>query len=233
MVTKVSYECLQCGKVFDRPPSFIRTGKPFCSRKCSVRSRFPGNYTYECTHCKRLFSSRPSLKAGRNNVFCSLQCSHEYAHIQALITFWDNVNKTDGCWEWQKSRSPTGYGHISIGKEGHAHRMAWMLAYGPIPPGMWVLHKCDNPPCCRPDHLFLGTAKDNAADRDMKGRNGVQDKGNLSLNRKLTATQVIFIQKLRADGWTYPFIAMFVPVGISSLKNVVAGRTYATNSDRY
>jgi hypothetical protein len=89
--------------------------------------------------------------------------------------FWANVAKGDGCWEWQGVRKTEGYGRWGVGIKayGHggvAHRMSWILANGPIPAGMLVCHRCDNPPCVRPDHLFLGTAVDNNRDRDAKGR---------------------------------------------------------------
>jgi HNH endonuclease len=85
--------------------------------------------------------------------------------------FWPKVEKTDGCWYWTASCDPCGYGHFSIdGKLHSAHRVSWELAYGPIPDRLDVLHKCDNPPCVRPDHLFLGTHTDNMVDMISKGR---------------------------------------------------------------
>jgi hypothetical protein len=71
-----------------------------------------------------------------------------------------------------------GYGLIGSGEPRtngvtptmKTHRAAWLVTYGPVPEGMCVLHSCDNPPCCRPDHLFLGTLKENSEDRDRKGR---------------------------------------------------------------
>jgi hypothetical protein len=69
------------------------------------------------------------------------------------------------CWEWNGARGVDGYGRVQ-----RAHRVMWTEANGPIPKGMIVCHKCDNPPCVRPDHLFLGTPRDNALDRDRKGR---------------------------------------------------------------
>lgn len=77
----------------------------------------------------------------------------------------------DSCWEYQAARSPRGYGTIGVmGKTRRAHRVAWELANGPIPEGLLVCHHCDNPPCCNPAHLFLGTDKDNVADMRAKGR---------------------------------------------------------------
>lgn len=75
------------------------------------------------------------------------------------------------CLEWQAWRDRNGYGGFKVsGKMKRAHREAWEIAHGPIPDGLHVLHKCDNPPCVAEDHLFLGTESDNAHDRDAKGR---------------------------------------------------------------
>lgn len=86
--------------------------------------------------------------------------------------FWEKVTKGDGCWEWQGARIPHGYGNMTVPDHGHdyAHRISWQLHNGEIPAGLWVLHHCDNPPCVRPDHLFLGTAQDNVDDSIRKGR---------------------------------------------------------------
>lgn len=85
--------------------------------------------------------------------------------------FWAKVHKTDGCWLWTGGMYATGYGFTGTRKRRlYAHRVAYMLTYGPIPDGMQVCHHCDTPPCVRPDHLFLGNHAENAADRIAKGR---------------------------------------------------------------
>jgi hypothetical protein len=74
------------------------------------------------------------------------------------------------CTEWNGARSSAGYGQKWWdGKVRYVHRLVWELLHGPIPPGMQVLHRCDNPPCYRPDHLFLGTQHDNLVDAGRKG----------------------------------------------------------------
>lgn len=86
--------------------------------------------------------------------------------------FWAKVDRdSGGCWKWQGGKRSDGYGLFQIGpKSRRAHRVAYVLVKGPIPAGLDVLHHCDNPPCCNPDHLFVGTDLDNARDCREKGR---------------------------------------------------------------
>lgn len=87
-------------------------------------------------------------------------------------SFWDTVDTGgSGCWEWSRFRNKAGYGYFKWkSKLTMAHRVAYELAIGEIPDGMYVLHKCDNPPCCNPDHLWLGTKDDNNKDKKAKNR---------------------------------------------------------------
>ena len=103
-----------------------------------------------------------------------------------VVRFWTHVNKSDGCWEWTgcilpwpntERKQRFGYGQFRLTKRRItvlAHRYSYVLTYGPIPPGLQVCHKCDNPKCVRPDHLFVGTASDNKQDSMNKGRHPTQ-----------------------------------------------------------
>jgi hypothetical protein len=105
----------------------------------------------------------------------------------------------NGCWEWQGYRDKNGYGRIrKTGPDGtwdmiSPHRAMWEIVFGPIPDGLWVLHRCDNPPCANPAHLFLGTNGDNQADMTAKGRGRGGEKNGRS---KLTWAKV---EDIRAD----------------------------------
>lgn len=84
--------------------------------------------------------------------------------------FWVKVDKTNACWYWTGAKNNRGYGNVRIAsKYLLAHRVSYAIAYG-IPDDMNVLHKCDNPACVRPNHLFLGTHQDNMDDMVAKGR---------------------------------------------------------------
>src|SRR5258706_523265 len=88
--------------------------------------------------------------------------------------FWKKVRKQADCWLWTGATHPAGYGVIGRGARGagniRATHASWLLHKGPVPAGKWLLHKCDNPRCVNPDHLFLGTHLDNMRDCVAKGR---------------------------------------------------------------
>lgn len=103
------------------------------------------------------------------------------------------------CWPWQGSPDANGYGRIGAGgkygKSLLAHRAAYESAVGPIPPGLHVLHRCDNPPCCNPAHLWAGTDADNNADMIAKGRKRWRaSQGTAHGCAKLTDAQVLAIR---------------------------------------
>jgi hypothetical protein len=118
---------------------------------------------------------------------------------KTLYRFWSYVDKSQDCWEWKEARL-NGYGAFYLDEETiMAHRFSWSLANGPIEPGLLVCHKCDNPPCVRPDHLFLGTHKKNMEDMVSKGRRN-HVVGEQNPRAKLTKDDVYKIRELHKTG---------------------------------
>lgn len=117
--------------------------------------------TSPCENCGTIILQYPSQKQR----FCSWKCKTD-----PVWRFWRFVEKTDSCWIWNGGKN-AGYGIFSKGNKSRiAHRVSYEMHFGPIPENTEVCHRCDNPSCVRPDHLFLGTAKDNSDDKFSKGR---------------------------------------------------------------
>jgi DNA-binding XRE family transcriptional regulator len=121
------------------------------------------------------------------------------------VWFWPKVDVRgpDECWPWTRG-CVKGYGSIRRDRIARGtHRVAWELTYGPILDGLFVLHHCDNRPCCNPAHLFLGTQMDNVNDMVAKGRGRFRQcdnrrRGAANHNAKLTTDQVVEIRRLYA-----------------------------------
>lgn len=117
--------------------------------------------------------------------------------------FWAQVDRKDDneCWLWTGDRLQNrGYGRFGLNyKTIYSHRIAYFLAYGDIGEDMYICHHCDNPPCCNPSHLFIGTPKDNSQDRERKGRRKVV-RGNAHPQMKVTTEQIEEIRRRYAQG---------------------------------
>jgi hypothetical protein len=134
-------------------------------------------------------------------------------------------SSADGCWTWIGCTQRPGYGRVNFGGRLYfAHRISAQFAGMPIG-NLMVLHKCDNPPCCNPDHLFLGTRRDNAIDCTRKGRR-VYPAGKRGAENPaaiLTEENVVEARILRSKGWIYRRLAERYGVHISTISHAVYG----------
>lgn len=123
--------------------------------------------TLICETCKRTYAAK-AYQIRRGQRFCSGACRNHRTEEQR---FWSRVQKTEGCWNWTGALVAGRYGNSTWkNKPSLAHRASWEMHHGDIPEGLNVCHHCDNGKCVRPDHLFLGTQKDNVQDMIKKGR---------------------------------------------------------------
>lgn len=172
---------------------------------------------------------------------------------KGLQKFWSKINK-DGpvcihptlgdigpCWLWTacKRSKESLYGIFTLNhKSVSSHRVSWVVANGQIPAGIKVLHHCDNPPCCNPNHLFAGTSADNMADRDAKGRqakgerNGARlhpeamKRGGDNSNSKLHESDIPEIRRRRLAGEFLTVIAKDYGVSLSTIHLIGKGMTW-------
>lgn len=148
--------------------------------------------------------------------------------------FWSNINvdleHPENCWEW-KSKSGTNeyagsrWNNKSIG----CHRKAYELWFRTsIPSDMFACHSCDNPPCCNPYHIFIGTRQDNVDDRERKGRNKMpHSKGEEHGQNKLTEQQVLDIVKLyKNSNHSYYTLAELFNVSFGNIRKIIKGQTW-------
>jgi len=149
-------------------------------------------------------------------------------YVPPSIRFWRFVSKGDPneCWVWTGFRYKKGlaYGQFEEGtsppmrRTVRAHRYSWVLHNGEIPSGMQVLHRCDNPGCVNPNHLFLGTQKQNIEDMVRKGRASMGEKAG---GAKLTSDQVIEIRSLHKSGVKQNVIARQFGMGKMEISRIV------------
>jgi hypothetical protein len=159
--------------------------------------------------------------------------------VKTADEFWSHVARGPECWEWQAARSH-GYGALLWGgRIQSAHRVAWVLTNGSIPVGLRALHHCDNPPCVRPDHLFLGTQRDNLRDASSKRRTVFQRHpelrghgrtvgrpGALNPCAKLTESAVLEIREAYQKGSGQRVLAQRYRVSRDTIRSVVMGHSW-------
>jgi len=139
--------------------------------------------------------------------------------------FWNKVYVTANCWLWIGARHEFGYGWFELnGKAQTAHTIAFAECYGPIPTGMNVCHECDNPPCVRPNHLFLGTQQDNLSDMREKNRH---QKGETNGHAKLTEQDIETIRQMYSQGTFQRVIAAQYGVHQVTISKIVFAKELA------
>lgn len=184
-----------------------------------------------CEQCGALFSVFPSrLTSPQAGRFCSTTCANRAPRKQRpTITVEQILSRTvrsdAGCLLWTGS-TRMDYGLITFRRRAWSvHRLVWTLVSGPIPAGLNVLHKCDTPPCCNPEHLFLGTQKDNAEDRERKHRSK-HPAGQDHPMAKITESDVVEIRQLRERGLSTREIAKIYGIATVHAWQVVTRRTW-------
>ncbi len=148
--------------------------------------------------------------------------------------FWSYVNRRGAteCWLWTRGVNRLGYGAFRVGKrKSPAHRFAWIVTHGNVPADTFVCHHCDNPPCCNPAHLFLGTPADNMLDKQRKGRAPAGERGG---NAKLSDAQV---DALRADyyagGQSQRALALKYGISRTHVDHILVGKSRATRGHKH
>jgi hypothetical protein len=181
-----------------------------------------------CKNCGAPIIQRPGEPDGwqfRRRLCCSTACAIAIANktrwplrdAESVIFLGAEIDHATGCWEWAHTRSRYGYGIVRFsGKQHVTSRLSYETFVGEIPPGLMVLHACDNPPCCNPGHLFVGTHQDNMDDMALKGRARAG-------NRKLSLAQCAEIRTSTASG---PIMASRFGVSTQTISNVRRGLIY-------
>jgi HNH endonuclease len=140
----------------------------------------------------------------------------------------------DACWKWNGSRDSAGYGKIHVDRPGYprkAHRVSWVLHFGPIPHGLDVCHSCDNPECTNPRHIFLGTHNDNMQDAKLKGRmrrlHGIPNNvGEANPRAKLTVAIVAKIKESLRSGMKQADVARAFSVRAAQISKIHLGERW-------
>ncbi len=187
-----------------------------------------------CTGCGISYHAKSKADAARRK-YCTAQCAYSHIATPMEARFVKHIGPTTstGCILWTGGTSPLGYGVIYASMREYradgkrrlaAHRIAWERVHGPIPAGMHVLHRCDNPPCINTDHLWLGTHQENMLDRDKKNRCTHGDQISWA---KLTSAQVKEIKERYSKGdILQKHLAAEYGVTNKRINSILRGRTW-------
>ena len=198
------------GQFFRKEDLFCRTCKQILPRSSfDPRNDGTSRVKLRCKNCRNKWKHTPR--------YYQLNTPEE--------RFWKLVKKSDNCWIWNGYVDPSnGYGSMRWnGKTIRIHRIAYLIAHKFIPKDECVLHKCDNPLCVKPDHLFLGNRTDNSIDKVAKGR---QIKGSKHPFAKLTEIDVSAIRKQYNSGKSQHSLAKQFNITVSGINGIVHNRSW-------
>ncbi len=175
-------------------------------------------------HCGGFCSKHYSRFKRNGNPLKTMNCPPGTALADRLMF---HAEKTTTCWWWRGSKTEGGYGRLIVdGTIKLAHRISYEVFNGEIAKGLHVLHKCDNPSCINPIHLFTGTHADNMADRARKGRNAVQATGKGSKKSSLKESDITAIVHLSNNGVSQEKLSKLYMVTRPTISAILNGKTW-------
>lgn len=189
----------------------------------------PKKYRRYCNHCDNYYegwgakycSTKCSLNDNRKIITSKVIAENKKRKRPLAERFWEKVEigEIDECWEWQANKLPKGYGTFKdeMLKINLAHRMAYFLKNGDFDRNLVICHSCDNPPCVNPNHLFLGTQKDNLEDSVQKGR---FPKGEKHHNSLISDEKKEYILKMISEGKKLIEIANQLEIPYHTVTNI-------------
>lgn len=215
----------------------------YCNRKCMSKGFKKPRLKNNCNNCGIEFTRKYWAKKA---IKCSVKCNGNPDILKKIIHkpgFWKTatyeqkierykqlfekkVIRQDGCWDWNGYIVSTGYGRIGTsGQIIDAHRFSYILHKGEIPQNLWVLHRCSNAKCTNPEHLYLGTAKQNTQDMLRAGRNIVPI-GEKHPGSKLTLEKVKQIKELIKEGKSSIEIGLLFSVSKTTINDIKRNNTW-------
>lgn len=216
----ISHKCSNCRKKDAMKKKYIG----MCFGNLQIIDQIPGKKSICKCQCGTIKTIRTSCVVSNKITSCGcLRSVNRVDYLESVKKrILSNIDITEGgCWEWRKSRSRQGYGQIGFNRKTCLlHRVSWTVFVGPLDKDILVLHKCDNPPCCNPEHLFLGTDKDNILDAFAKGRI-IRKKGEQNYHAKLKEENIIEIRVLHEKGLSFEEIGKIFYTSRTNVRAIV------------